>query len=184
MNTSNNTKNFIYPAFFAALTIVLGFISIPIPISPSPITGLNLGVMLAGSLLPPRQAFYSILTIIVLGAIGLPVFSGFSGGLGILLGPRGGFYFGFLLGVVVISLLRGSGGNLWRVMMANIIGGVLVVYLVAVPWLTLVTQMNLQAAIFAGAVPFIIGDMLKVVMASMVTVALSRHITVFRGENA
>lgn len=184
MDTANKTKDFIYPALFAALTIVLGFISIPIPISPSPISGLNLGVMLAGSLLTTRQAAYSMLTIILLGAAGLPVLAGFSGGLGVLLGPRGGFYFGFLLGVIVISSLRGAGSSLMRMLAANIIGGVVVVYIVAVLWLTAVTGMSVTAAFMAGVTPFIIGDMIKVFMASMITVALSRHVTVFRGSNA
>ena len=70
-----NTRDYIYASLFAALTIVLGFISIPVPISPVPISGVSLGIMLAGCVLTVRQSVYSVLAVILLGAIGLPVFS-------------------------------------------------------------------------------------------------------------
>lgn len=181
-NTAEKIKDFIYSALFAALTIALGFVSIPI--GPVPISGMSLGIMLAGSVLTAKQAMYSALTIILLGAIGLPVFSGFTGGLGILFGPRGGYYVGFLFGTGVIAFLRGKETNVVRFFLANTIGGILVVYAFAIPWLAFVTDMNMQQALYAGALPFIIGDLLKATVASMLAVVLTKHATVFRGKNA
>ncbi len=175
MNINSRLKDLIYAALFAALTIALGFISIPIPVSPVPISGVTLGVMLAGSVLSPRQAAYSMLTIILLCAAGLPVFSGFLGGIGAVIGPRGGYYAAFVPGAAAISLLRGNNSGVSRLFFANIIGGILIVYAVAVPWLSLVTGMPLWPAVMAGAAPFIIGDFLKAVIASMAGMAISRR---------
>jgi biotin transport system substrate-specific component len=173
-------QDFIYAAVFAALTIVLGFVSVPLPFSPVPISGISLGVMLAGSVLSIRQAAYSVLTVILLGAVGLPVFSGFTGGLGILLGPRGGYYLGFMLGAGLIAWLRGTGAGMGRFFLVNVVGGILAVYAVAVPWLSFVTGMSLLQAVWAGAAPFIIGDLLKAGLVSLLAVALRKHAAVSR----
>jgi Uncharacterized conserved protein len=180
---SGRLTSFIYPALFTALTIVLGFVSIPVPISPVPISGITLGVMLTGSVLQAKEAFYSVLTLILLGAVGLPVFSGFVGGIGILLGPRGGYYFGFLLGAVVIALLRPKDSKFSTMLLANIVGGILVVYTIAVPWLGFVTEMNLYQALLTGAAPFIIGDIIKAVIASILALALNKHLKVMRRDS-
>ncbi|MDR2006834.1 MAG: biotin transporter BioY [Acidaminococcales bacterium] len=175
MNTAGKLKDFIYAALFAALTISLGFVSIPVPFSPVPISGISLGIMLSGSMLSVRQAVNSVLALILMGAVGLPVFSGFAGGLGVLLGPRGGYYLGFMAGAGVIAFLRGSNAGLARFFLVNTLGGILIVYLFAVPWLAFVTGMDFCQALAAGALPFIIGDLLKAAVASMLAVAVRKH---------
>jgi biotin transport system substrate-specific component len=178
MKTTGNITDFIYPALFAALTIVLGFVSIPI--GPVPISGISLGVMLTGSLLSVRQAMYSVLIIILLGAAGLPVFSGFVGGMGVLAGPRGGYYFGFLIGAGVIAFLRGDSNNKTRFFFANVVGGMLIIYVFAVPWLMFATGMGWRDALVTGALPFIMGDMLKALTASALTAVLRKHLLSLR----
>ena len=178
LNQRTNLLDFIYSALFAALIIVLGFISIPI--GPVPISGINLGVMLAGAVLSPRQAIYSILIVILLGAAGLPVFSGFTGGIGVLLGPRGGYYLGFLLGVGIISLLRGNNDNIFRLFAAIFVGGILIDYIVAIPWLLFITQMHLKQAIWLGMLPFLPGDILKVLLASFLAKTIYKNLPVLR----
>jgi biotin transport system substrate-specific component len=168
--------DFIYPAMFAALTAVLGLISIPLPFSPVPVSGQSLGIMLAGSILTVRQAAFSVLTFVLIGAVGVPVFSGMTGGLGIVLGPRGGYYLGFLVGSIVIALLVRQNGSFWRLAIANLIGGILVVYLFGVMWLSVVTGMSLEKAVIAGALPFIPGDLFKVFAASFIGAALNKRL--------
>ncbi|MBB5337390.1 biotin transporter BioY [Pectinatus brassicae] len=183
MNNKNNNNlfNFVYSALFAALIIVLGFISIPI--GPVPISGISLGVMLAGAVLSVRQAVYSILIVILLGAAGLPVFSGFTGGIGILLGPRGGYYLGFLLGVGIISLLRGNNNNTFRLFAAIFTGSILIEYIIAIPWLLFITQMHLKQAIWLGMLPFLPGDILKTILATILAKALYKNIPALRRYN-
>ncbi|MDR3349071.1 MAG: biotin transporter BioY [Acidaminococcales bacterium] len=175
MYAAGKLKDFIYAALFAALTISLGFVSIPVPFSPVPISGISLGVMLSGSILSVRQAVNSVLAIILMGAAGLPVFSGFAGGLGILFGPRGGYYLGFMAGAGLIAFLRGSSAGPVRFFFANVLGGIFIVYLFAVPWLAFVSGMDFYQALAAGALPFVIGDLLKAGIASMLAVAVHKH---------
>ena len=111
MNEKSKVVDFIYAAMFAALIAVLGLISIPLPFSPVPVSGQSLGIMLAGSILTAKQAAFSVLTFVLIGAAGVPVFSGLAGGLGVVIGPRGGYYLGFLIGAIVIALLRGQSSN-------------------------------------------------------------------------
>jgi biotin transport system substrate-specific component len=180
MTTRQSLRDFVYPALFSALTIGLGAISIPIPFSPVPVSGTSLGIMLAGSILTRRQAFNSALTILLLGIAGLPVFSGFTGGLGVFLGPRGGYYIGFLPAAWIIASLRGERAGFARLFAANLTGGILVVYVVAVPWLAFVTGLGPYQAFTAGALPFIIGDVAKSALSGMLAIALRKHAAAFR----
>lgn len=176
MNRKNDFNDFIYAALFAALIAVLGVISIPLPFSPVPISGQSLGVMLAGCILSVRQAGLGLLGFLLLGAVGLPVFAGFSGGIGILVGPRGGYLVGYLIGGIVIALIKGQQNKLWRLALANIIGGIGVVYLFGVPWLSFITGIGLNKALLTGALPFIPGDLIKVVVATFIGVAVNKRL--------
>nr|WP_092070871.1 biotin transporter BioY [Dendrosporobacter quercicolus]NSL48401.1 biotin transporter BioY [Dendrosporobacter quercicolus DSM 1736]SDM15580.1 biotin transport system substrate-specific component [Dendrosporobacter quercicolus] len=182
MEKKMGLTDFVYAALFAALTTVLGFISIPLPISPVPISGLSLGIMLAGTILTVRQAVFSVLTLVLMGAAGVPVFSGLTGGIGVLLGPRGGYYFGFLLGVGLIAWLKGRDNQLWRLALANLTGGVVLVYLFGVSWLSFITGMGLEKALIAGALPFIPGDLFKVAVATVIGAMVNRQRQKFGGS--
>jgi biotin transport system substrate-specific component len=172
--------DFIYGAIFAALISVLGLISIPLPFGPVPITGQSLGVMLAGCLLTPRQAGIGLLGFLLLGAAGIPVFAGASSGLGILVGPRGGYLVGYAVGAVVIALLKGQDNKIWRLAIANIFGGIIVVYFCGVLWLNFVTGIGLDKALLTGALPFIPGDLIKVVIATFIGAGVSRRLSKVR----
>lgn len=171
-SSSSSLHGFIYSALFAALIIVLGFISIPI--GPVPISGINLGVMLAASILSPKRASCSILIVILLGAVGLPVFSGFTGGMGMLLGPRGGYYLGFVVGAYITALCRGEVSWI-RLFFANILGSIIIEYAVALPWLVFVTKLQLMQSIFVGFLPFMPGDILKIILTTIFVTTLHKN---------
>ncbi|MHB1419100.1 MAG: biotin transporter BioY [Bacillota bacterium] len=170
-----SVRDIVYAALFAAITAVLGYISIPLGFSPVPISGQTLGVMLTGSILTTRQATMSLVTFLLLGIAGVPVFAGGTGGIGIIAGPRGGYLIGFLVGAVVISLLKGKKNSVVRTAIANVVGGILIIYLCGVPWLNLITGMGWDKAVVAGALPFIPGDIFKVVVATLVSVSFRKH---------
>ena len=176
MSQKTKLNDLMYAGLFAALTAVLGLVSIPLPFSPVPISGQSLAIMLAGSILTVRQAGFSILTFLLVGAVGVPVYAGGTGGLGIVAGPRGGYLLGFLIGAMVISYLKGSGNSVWRLAIANAVGGIGVVYFLGVLWLSFVTGMGLQKAFIAGALPFMPGDLFKVFIASVIGVALNKQL--------
>ena len=165
----------IYAGFFAALIAVLGYVVIPLPFSPVPITGQTLAVMLAGSVLTPLQAGLSVLTFIFIGAVGLPVFSGGAAGIGVIVGTKGGYLLGFLIGAIIISLIKGKGNSLPRMIFACITGGILIVYILGVPWLSYITGMGINKAITVGALPFIPGDILKAIIAGFIAKKINAH---------
>ncbi|WP_345750031.1 biotin transporter BioY [Microbacterium rhizophilus] len=165
-------------AIFAAIVIVLGIAGqIPLPTG-VPVTLQTLGVMLAGIVLGPLRGAAAVLVVIVLAAVGLPVLTGGSGGLGVFVGPTVGYLIGWVPGVIVTGLIARSqaAGALirwWRVALGATIGGVLVVYAFGIPGLSLVTGIPLADAAVSNVV-FLPGDLAKVVVATLLSVALWR----------
>jgi len=163
-------------ALFAALISVSSYLSIPLPFSPVPLTLQTFVIMLTGLILLPMDAAASVGVFLLLGAVGLPVFSNGTSGIGVLFGATGGYLFGFLAGAVVISLLKGKEISLVRMIAATTVGGVIVVYLIGVPWLANFTGMDLKTAFTVGALPFLIGDAIKVSVAATAAVTLRKQL--------
>lgn len=168
-------RDLLFSALFSALISVLAYVSIPLPYG-VPITGQTFGVMLAGLLLSPLQAFMSVLTFLLLGAVGVPVFSQGRAGVGVLVGPSGGYLVGFLVGVVVISLLCRKKDSYLRMAVSAIIGGIIVVYLLGVPWLAHTTGVGIVDKIETGALIFLPGDLIKVILSVFLAKKIKPHI--------
>ena len=100
---STKTKRLTLIGLSAALLCILGPLSIPLPVSPVPITLTNFAVYIIIYILGMHSGTVSVLIYLCLGAVGLPVFSAFSGGLGKLAGPTGGYLAGFLF----LALIQG-----------------------------------------------------------------------------
>lgn len=176
MQKKFKVRDLSYISLFATLIAVSGYITIPLPFSTVPVTAQTLAVMLAGCLLPIGHAAASVLVFLLMGAIGLPVFSGGAAGLGVIAGKTGGYLIGFLFGAAVIAALKGKKPGFLRLLTVNAIGGILVVYLFGVLWLNFVTGIGFQKAVIFGALPFIPGDIVKIVVAALVSGKLARHI--------
>lgn len=160
-------------AVFAALIVVLGTVIVPLP-GGVPITAQTLGIMLAGLVLGPRVAPLAVVLVLALAAVGLPVLAGGRGGLGVFVGPSAGYLFGWIAGVVVIGLLMRTGRfTWWRAAVSALIGGVLVVYAFGIPIQALVTGVPLHLTALSS-LAFLPGDLVKVVAATLVVVALRR----------
>ena len=168
MKSSFSISDITRISLLATLICVSGYLIIPLPFSPVPATVQSLAVMLTGSLLSPLHAFVTLLLFILLGTIGLPVFAGGSSGIGVLFGPTGGYLAGFVLGAVVISIVKGRKPDLLRYGLANLLGGLLVVYALGILWLSQMTGMTLNNAFMVGAVPFLAGDVIKVFLAATI----------------
>jgi biotin transport system substrate-specific component len=165
---------------FAALIAVLGLPgAIAIPGNPVPITLQTMGVMLAGSVLGARRGAFAVLTFLALVAAGLPLLSGGRGGLGVFVGPSAGYLVGFVVGAFVIGWLvqrRLPRYPLWWGGLANVVGGIAVVYAIGIPVTALVTGTSGLVATAAAAVAFLPGDVLKVVLATAVAAAVHRAV--------
>lgn len=168
-------KEMVFIALFAALTAVSSYIVIPLPFSPVPITAQTLIVMLAGSTLKPRTAFMSMIVFLFLGICGLPIFSGGRSGIGTLLGPTGGYLISWPIAVAVMStILKKIKPTFKSLLLINFLGGVLIIYVIGIFHLSLLTGTKISQAFAMGALPFIPGDLAKVVLASSLSLSLRR----------
>lgn len=175
--TKSTARDLAQIAVFAALIAGLTLPgAIPVGVG-VPITLQTLGVMLAGALLGARKGALAVLVYVVLGLAGLPILAGGTGGLGVLAGPTGGFLLGFIPGAFAIGWLAARIPprlRFWPLLAAVAFGGVFVVYLVGLPWLAVVTGLPFGQAFVVGALPFLPGDLVKVVIAAAVAAAVHR----------
>jgi biotin transport system substrate-specific component len=169
-----NTRKTLLSALFSGLLIVGAFIRIPLP--PVPITLQTLFILLAGMLLGRKLAVGATIVYLFLGAVGLPVFTG-GGGLAAMLGPTGGFLFGFLLASfaagTIADLGRKENGKIQLpyLITAAIVGS-LAVYLIGIPWLKFNLGLSWTKAFAAGMLPFIPGDLIKSAVSVLLGIAL------------
>lgn len=161
-------------ALLAALLCVSSYISIQLPFSAVPFTAQTLVMNMIALLLKPKRACISVAIWILLGAVGLPVFSGGRGGFGVLAGPTGGFIVSYLLSVVLIGLARSEKNRVWRNLIATIVVGIPVVYAVGIPWMRLVTGLDWKSAFATGCLPFLAWDIVKCIAAVYIAKALYR----------
>jgi len=163
------TDGMILCALFAALTGVGGLIAIPLPFTPVPITLQTFFTFLAGAILGKYLGALSQLIYILLGVVGLPVFAKGSSGIGVLLGPSGGYLLGFVPAAFLVGwiLEKKEKPPLELIVLAMIVG-LLAIYLPGVGWLMWVTRLSLVKALFLGALPFLPGDGVKIVVGALI----------------
>lgn len=167
MNVSKRTLMITKITLMTAFLIVASYIVIPLPFAVASISLQTLAVNLIALLLSPLEAGISILVYILLCAVGVPVANGGKGGLTYLMGPTGGFFIGFLVAVVLISLLKGKMYSIPRYMLTTICIGIPVMYFFAMIWMVTVTGLSLKAAFLTGCAPFLPLDAVKCVVASL-----------------
>lgn len=162
------TKTIVLCAVFAALTCVFSVITVPTGIVP--ITLGFLGIMLTAVILGAKKGTVSVIVFILLGSIGLPVFSNFRGGVQVLFGPTGGYIWGYIPMAVVIGLFAAKLPS--RKLMAmfklfcGCIVGMVVCYALGTVQFMAVQQMGLVKSLAACVIPFIPFDIIKAVIAS------------------
>lgn len=164
-----------FMALMAALTCILGPLSLPI--GPVPISLTNFVVYLSVAILGVTYGTASYGIYLLLGAVGLPVFSGFSAGVGRIVGPTGGY----LVGFIVMALI---GGIIMEVSKRNpvitILGWVLataVDYLLGTVWFMYVMHYSLGKALAVCVFPFILGDCIKIVAATLLGLEVRKVLT-------
>jgi len=162
-----NIRQMTLISLFAALTAVGGFISIPL--YPVPLTLQTLFTLLAAMILGSVMGASSQIIYVLLGVIGLPVFAGFKAGVGILFGPTGGFLFGFIISAYIIGKIveLKKEKNIFYYFLAGIIGTI-ILYIIGITQLSLVTGIGIKKAITVGMLPFLPGDILKIIAASFI----------------
>ena len=153
---------------------VASYLVIPIPFSPAVIGLQTVIVNVIGLIMKPKEAAITISVYLLMGLIGLPVFSAGSGGIGKLLGPTGGFYFGFLFAAIAISILRGKKISWKRYCMVLIAVGIPIQHAFGILFMCLHNEGNIVAAFVTVSLPFLLGDVVKCIMSSFVGVSLNK----------
>ena len=167
-------------ALMTAVTAVAA--QIAVPSFPVPFTLQVLAVMLSGLLLGPRYGALAQAVYVLVGATGVPVFAEFRGGLGVILGPTGGYLVSYPIAAAVAGLAAGAvrGGSRRRAWWTGFIWGCVglgVIYVLGASWLSVVTDLPFAAAVAQGALIFVPFDLIKVSLAALVAVAAAPAIT-------
>ena len=164
-NQKIRTKQMVLIALMTAVTCVLGPLSIPLPFSPVPISLTNFAIFLAIFVLGMKSGTISFIIYLLLGAIGVPVFSSFRGGLQVLAGPTGGY----LIGFIFLALIMGFAlDHFDRKLVPTIIGmiiGMAICYIFGTAWLAGQLGMSFVAALGVGVIPYLPGDTAKIIIA-------------------
>ncbi len=148
----------------AALLCFLGPLSIPI--GPVPISFTNFALYLIVYLLNTKLALLSFCIYLLIGILGLPVFSGYSGGLGKLAGPTGGYLVGFLFLVLIAGFFVHTYHTKTSLSIVGMALGTFVAYLFGAIWFALEAKCTLWYAFTVCVLPFILGDIIKILLAS------------------
>ena len=165
----NSSKNMVFCALFASLMAICAWISVPI--LDIAFTLQTLAVFLTLGLLGGKRGSAAILIYLLLGAAGMPVFSGFRGGFGMLAGITGGYLWGFLFSGLVYWALEGCGK------LPAMIAGQLVCYLCGSLWFYLYAGGGLWVILLRCVVPYLIPDAVKITLAYTLSRRLARHLT-------
>lgn len=166
-NQKIRTKQMVLIALMTAVTCVLGPLSIPLPFSPVPISLTNFAIFLAIFVLGMKNGKISFIIYLLLGAVGVPVFSSFRGGFQVLAGPTGGY----LIGFIFLALIMGFAlDHFDRKLVPTIIGmiiGMAVCYTFGTVWLAKLLSLSFKEGLMMGVIPYLAGDVAKIIIAAI-----------------
>lgn len=175
---------------FAALMAICSMISIPLGFTPVPVNLATLGVFLAGGLLGKKYGTISLAVYVLIGAVGVPVFAGFRGGLSVLAGPTGGYIIGYIAAAFLVGLLtelflgrksaavqKAGSPRVKELLLcaAAMVVGLAACYLLGTAWFMISTHTGLWPALVSCVFPFLPGDALKIIAGSLLVQKL-RHL--------
>lgn len=171
-----STQSLVLTALMTAVTCILAPMSIPIPFSPVPLTLTNFVLEISIFLLGWKKATASFIIYLLLGLCGLPVFSGFSGGVGKFAGPTGGYLIGFLFLTVIGGLFAEHFHWKRSACTVGMVLGMAVTYAFGTAWLCLQLNLSLTAGLFTGVIPYLPGDAVKIALAVALGPVLKKRV--------
>lgn len=180
----SRTYDVVYVGVFAVLITICSWISIPTLV---PFTLQTFAVFLTAGLLGGKRGTMAVLVYVLLGAIGIPVFAEFTGGIGIILNNTGGYIIGFIFSALVMWLMESLLGNKLWVQGLSMVLGLIVCYAVGTAWFMFVYTKDSGAVGLAAVLgwcvfPFIIPDIIKIALALFLSNRLSKVIPIHNGK--
>lgn len=160
-----------------AVICIISPFALPTVISPVPLTLGTLAIYLCLFALGLKKGFISVILYLVLGLIGLPVFAGFSGGMGSLFGPTGGYLVGYLFLAFIAGLFINRRKNKWYLYLLGMLLGTAACYLFGTFWLAYQMQLTFFEAFTLGVLPYIPADLIKMIAALLLGLPLRKALT-------
>ena len=160
--SKSNVLSLVYMAMFVAIITVCAQIQIPMTV---PFTLQTLGIFMAAAMLGWKRGLISVAVYVLLGAIGVPVFAGFSGGIGVL---------GFLFTALIVGLMTDFLGRKLWVLAVSMVAGLAVCYLFGTIWFMIAMHTDFVAALLTCVVPFLLADAAKIVVATVLVNRLDK----------
>ena len=178
-STKMKTLDMAYIGLFAVVIAICSWISIPTVV---PFTVQTFAVFLAVAVLGGKRGTLSVIVYVLLGAVGLPVFSGFKGGIGVLLNTTGGYIIGFIFSALLMwAFEKAFGKKAWALILSMILALALC-YAFGTIWFMIVYANNvgavgLSAVLGWCVIPFVIPDLIKIALAFILSIRISRSVT-------
>lgn len=164
---STKTKKMALIGLMTAVICILAPFSLNLPFSPVPISLGTLAIYFVISVLGMKSGTISVVLYILLGLVGLPVFSNFSGGAGKLFGPSGGYIIGYLFMALICGWFIDKWADKAVLRFLGMLLGTAVCYLFGTAWLAYQMSLTFPQALMAGVIPFIPADLIKLVSAML-----------------
>jgi len=155
-----STRELCFIAIFTAVISAMAPFTIPFPLVP--LSMQTFAVPLAGAVLGAKKGTIAVIVYLILGAIGIPVFTGFTGGFGLFLGPTGGYLWSFPIFAFVVGFAADKGNRLWLAL--GLIVGAAITLTMGMIQLASWASLDMRAAFMAGVFPFIIPELIKIFM--------------------
>lgn len=174
MNTKHKKQviGLCFAAIFTAFLAVISQVSIMTPIG-LPLTFQIFAICLCGYTIQLKWASLSVITYIALGLLGLPIFSGFRGGIGVLFEITGGYIIGFLP-LVIICALPIKEKIIFKIALG--VMGVLICHVIGTAYLSVLTQTNFITAFVTSSLPFLLKDVVLCVLAYFLSLKLKKYL--------
>lgn len=167
-NSIRNTKTIALIGLMTAITCIMGPFSIPLPMSPVPISLTNLAIYFTIYILGTKKGTISYMIYLLIGFAGLPVFSQFTSGPAKLLGPTGGYLIGFIPMAIICGIVIEKFPKNIVLHIVGMVIGTIVCYALGTAWLAYQAAMTLPVALGAGVIPYIPGDIAKILVAAFI----------------
>ena len=170
-----STKDLILCSLFAAIIAILSQVSITLPFTTVPFTMQILAVSITGLILGCKLSTISVLIYLLLGCIGIPVFAQFSGGIGVLFGPTGGYLLGLPLMTYIIGLAKDKSLSNIAIFLSLILG-LIVVYITGTLMFSSITGNTIYQSILYCVVPFVLVDLIKLILSYIIGTTILKKI--------
>jgi len=171
-----SNKRIVYVGLISSLICIISPFSLMLPVSPAPISLGTFGVYLAGVILGTKMGVTSVTVYLILGAIGLPIFAGFMGGISRFFAPSGGY----LISYILIALLTGYFSDKFYgkkniLIIVGMIIGTLMCYFVGSAYMSYKMGFDISTAFIKGVIPYIIGDTIKMIVAYFISIEIRKR---------